>query len=419
MFSRLRRKFVCIAMLSVTMVMGLVGFSINLLNFYSTDADLQSMLEIIYHNQGVLPEFSGNKKPEESPEREGGSHRRDLSWTPETPYSTRYFVLSYEDSGTLLSADMGHIAAVTEEDASTYLAIALRHGEGFGYSGSYKYYVAQTEDGTYMAIFLECQQELRSLRIFALTTLLVMAVCMLLIFVLVLFFSKRAIDPLIKNAQRQKRFITDASHELKTPLTVMTTSLKVLEMEVGQQKWIDKAQAQADKMRDLINELVQLSRMDEGSPATHLAEFDLSEAVSEIAEGFQDYAAAQGHVLDVRIPAGCTFHGDEYAIRQLVSILLDNAVKYTDKDGRIFLSLEQLKKRVVLRTRNPCAGLDPEKLEDLFERFYRPDSSRSKQTGGFGVGLSMARGITEMHNGSIRAVCPEPGIVEFVATLRA
>lgn len=411
MINKLRRRFILIAMASVTSVMVLLSLSINAINFISTNSSLNNMLLAIYDNQGLVPEFQADPRPDEKPPR-------DIPLTPETPYSTRYFVLRFDADGRLFDADMRHIAAVTAEDAETYLAIALKHKAGFGYSGGYKFYVASTDSGQYMAIFLDCQQELRSVRLFAMVSLLVMVSGLVLVYILIIFFSKRAIDPVVKNAEKQKQFITDASHELKTPLTVMTTSLKVLEMEVGQQKWIDKTQGQVDRMRDLVNDLITLSRLDEEKPAFQVAEFDISEVVSETAESFRDFAAAQGHPLELEIVPGLRCRGNEYAVRQMVSVLLDNAVKYADHGGRITLRLEAAKKGVVLRVSNPCAELEPEKLDALFDRFYRPDSSRSKQTGGFGIGLSIARSVAEAHKGSIQAECLAEGVVQFTAVLR-
>ncbi|MGE4277753.1 MAG: sensor histidine kinase [Lawsonibacter sp.] len=409
MINKLRKRFIFITMISVTLVMVLLSVSINVINFLSTDADLSNMLQIIYENQGTVPDFPTGGKP-------GGAH--DGPFNPETPYSTRYFVLRYDEAGTLAGTDMRHIISVTEEDVDTYLSIALDHGEGFGYSGSYKYYVASTGSDRYMAIFLDCHQELHSMRMFALYSMLVVAGCVVLVYILVLTFSKRAIDPVVKSVEKQKQFITDASHELKTPLTVITTSLKVLEMEVGRQKWIDKAQAQADKMRDLVNDLITLSRLDEEKPALQLADFDLSSAVTETAESFRDFAAAQGHVLEIVVSPGLTYRGDEYAIRQLVSILLDNAVKYAAEGGPIRLTLEPAKKGAVMRVFNSCQGLDSVELDKLFDRFYRADKSRSKQTGGFGVGLSIARSIAEAHKGSIRAECPDAHSIQFTVGLK-
>ena len=409
MINRLRRRFILIAMSSVSLVIVLLCLSINIIYFISTNSDLNKMLEIIYDNQGAVPESPRGGRPD---------GMRGIPITPETPYSTRYFVICYHDDGRLINADMRHIAAVTEEDADTYLSIALDHGEGFGFSGSYKYYVVSMGGGEFTAIFLECQKELHSIRIFALVSVLVAVVCIVLVYILVMLLSKRAIDPVVKNAEKQKQFITDASHELKTPLTVITTSLKVLEMEVGEQKWISKAQAQTEKMSVLVNDLVTLSRMDEEKPALRLSDFDISEAVTETAESFRDFAAARGHALELEIPSGLIYRGDEYAVRQLVSILLDNAVKYSDEGGGIRLSLERAKRGVILKTANTCTGMDPAELDRLFDRFYRVEKSRSKQTGGFGVGLSIARSIAEAHKGSIKAECPDEHIIQFTVILK-
>ena len=409
MINRLRRRFILITMSSVTLVIVLLSFSVNIINFISTNSDLEDMLEIIYENQGAVPDLPRGGKPD---------GMRGVPITPETPYSTRYFVIRFNEDGRLWDADMRHIAAVTEKDADTYLSIALDHGEGFGYSGSYKYFVVAEGGGELTAIFLECQKELHSVRMFALVSVLVVVVCIVLVYILVFFFSKRAIDPVVKSVEKQKQFITDASHELKTPLTVITTSLKVLEMEVGEQKWISKAQAQTEKMSELVNDLVVLSRLDEEKPALRLGDFNISEAVTETAESFRDFAAAQGHTLELEVPPGLTYRGDEYAVRQLVSILLENAVKYSDEGGEIRLGLERAKRGVVLKTVNACTGMDPAELDRLFDRFYRVEKSRSKQTGGFGVGLSIARSIAEAHKGSIKAECPDEHTIQFVVILK-
>ena len=207
MIQKLRKKFIAIAMVSVTLVMVLMGASINLLNYLSTNNALNSTLEMIYENEGTVPQFPGSKP---------GSPRRD-HFTAETPYSTRYFVLRYDGSGILLNADMRHIAAVTEADAAEYLTIAQKQGEGYGFTGSYKVYVVKTGTDKYMAIFLDCYDELHTLQSFAVVSLLVIACCIILVFLLVVLLSRRAIAPTIEAMEKQKQFITDASHELKTP----------------------------------------------------------------------------------------------------------------------------------------------------------------------------------------------------------
>ena len=334
MIHKLRRKFIAIATVSVTLVMVLVGLSINVVNFLSTNDALESTLELIYENQGTMPQ---------SPGKPGDRHAN--RFTAETPFSTRYFVLRYTGAGELTGADMRHIAAVTEDDAGTYLSIVQAHGEGFGFTGNYKFYV------------------------------------------------------------------------VKTPLTVINTSLKVLEMESGQNRWTDKIQAQTDKLTRLVGDLVTLSRLDEEQPVLQKAEFSLSEAVEETARSFQDLAAARGRTLSMCIAPDLLYQGDEAALRQLTGILLDNAVKYAPAGSEISLTLRREKKRFVLQTVNPCPSMDAEEPERLFDRFYRADKSRSGQTPGFGIGLSIARSIAEAHQGSISAALLEDGKIQFTVIL--
>ena len=422
MIKRLRNRFIRIATLSVMAVMLLLTIILNVANCISTDADLRSTLALIYENQGTIPISGGDALPEPGsgdvppptpPQDDPG--RRDGHFTPETPFSTRYFVLRYEDDGTLVLADLTKIASVTDDDTAEYLSAAMENGEGYGRCGSFRFYVAHTGENQNMAIFLDSYQQFRSMRTVLLWSLAADAGCILLVVLLVVLLSRRAIDPVVRSAQQLKQFITDASHELKTPITVIATSLKVLEMEVGQQKWIDKAQAQTEKLTELVNSLVTLSRMDEEESPLKMESFPISDAVGETAESFRDLAQSRGHELALTIQLGLTYRGDEYAVRQLVSILLDNAVKYAAPESSITLTLEKGRKGVVLRQSNRCAdpaGIDAAKL---FDRFYQADPSRG--SGGFGIGLSIARGIAESHRGSIRAALSGDVII-FTAELR-
>ena len=416
MIRRLRRRFIRIATLSVTAVMLLLTLLLNTANYVSTTRELRDMLQLISSNQGTIPAY---RPAGEAPAAPPKTHQppRDGSFTAETPYSTRYFVLRYQDDGTLVKADLQSIASVTEEDITPYLAAAVAHGAGYGSYGSYRYYVTRTGEGRNMAVFLDGYQQLRSVGLVLLWSLAADAACILLVVVLVVLLSRRAIDPVVRSAEKQKQFITDASHELKTPITVISTCLRVLEMETGKQKWIDKAQAQTEKLTALVNTLVTLSRMDEGVSPLKMDPFPLSEAVADTAESFRDLAQSNGHTLVLDIAPDLTYKGDEYAIRQLVSILLDNAVKYARAGSPITLTLEKTRRGAVLRCRNGSDPIPEETLAKLFDRFYRADPSRNAATGGFGIGLSIARSIAEAHRGSICARMAGEE-VEFAAELR-
>ena len=243
---------------------------------------------------------------------------------------------------------------------------------------------------------------------------LVTVCCIGLVYLIIVFCSRRAIEPMVKAAQKQKQFITDAGHELKTPITVIATSLKVLEMENGKQKWIDKARAQTEKLTELVNALVTLSKLDEESPLKK-SPFCISDAAAETVDSFRDFADASGHTLRAEIERGFSYNGDEYAIRRLLSILLDNAVKYAKDKTPILLTLSRAKHGAVLSVENECEALDPAETEKLFDRFYRSDKARSGS--GFGIGLSIARSITQAHGGEIHAVCKGENRICFTASL--
>lgn len=414
MIAKLQKRFVRIAMLSVLLVMLLLSVIVDVTSLVSTNSRLNEVLSFIAENQGSFPSQQRGEHPEgERPER-----RPNDPISIETPFSTRFFVLRYNDAGELEDADLNSIAAVTEEDVDHYLALALKHGEGYGYVSGYKYLVVRTGEDRNMAVFLDCYQDLLSIKGQLTGSAAAIVFCTLMTYMLLRLFSRRAIDPVVRSAEQQKQFITDAGHELKTPLTVITTCLSVLEMETGKNKWIDKIQAQTDKMRDLVNDLVTLSRMDEERPPVIMADFDISAAVAETADSFADSAQAAGLTLEQDIESGLSYHGDEAQIRQLCSILLDNAMKYALDTSPVRIGLKKEKSGIVLRCSNACAELPQEELNKLFDRFYRPDKSRSSETGGFGIGLSIARSIAQAHRGTIKAAAPQPGIIEFTAILK-
>ena len=426
MIKRLRNRFIRIATLSVAAVMLLLTVILNAANYISTDADQRQTLTLIAENRGTIPITQpdmpdGTQEPPDMPDGitpqpdQSDPGRRGGPFTAETPFATRFFVLRFQDDGALVQADLTKIASVTEDDTAVYLNAAVKKGTGYGYCGSYRFYVTDTDDGQHLAIFLDCYQSLRAVRTVLVWSLAADALCTLLVLGLVVLLSRRAIDPVVRSAEQQKQFITDASHELKTPITVIATSLKVLEMEVGRQKWIDKARGQTEKLTSLVNSLVTLSRMDEEESPLKKEPFPISDAVWETAESFTELAASAGHPLTVQVTEGLVCCGDEYAVRQLTSILLDNAVKYAAPGSPITLTLEKSRRGVVLRTANRCEDAAHIDTAKLFDRFYRADPSRT--AGGFGIGLSIARSIAEGHRGSISAAV-DGDTITFTAELR-
>lgn len=252
-------------------------------------------------------------------------------------------------------------------------------------------------------IFLNSERELHAIRALFWITAAVAGGCLVIVFLLVLLFSRRAIAPYMRNLAMQKQFITNASHELKTPLTAISTSADVLAMEYENDEWVKNIQSQSVRLSRLISDLVTLSRLDEENPFPERAEFSLSDAVWETAEPFTALARSRGRSYSQNIEDGLTMTGDRTAVQQMVSILLDNANKYTPEGSSIFLSARRAGRKNEIAVSNTCESAESIDVTRLFDRFYRADESHSTRIGGTGIGLSIARATAEAHGGTIEA----------------
>ena len=221
---------------------------------------------------------------------------------------------------------------------------------------------------------------------------------------LLLILSRRIVRPMAESYEKQRQFITDAGHELKTPMTIISADADLAEMECGENQWLTDIRRQAQRLTALTNDLIYLSRMEEEQPKLQYIDFPISDVVEEMAQSFAAPARSQDKELQVQVQPMLSFKGDEKGIRQLASILLDNALKYSPPGGQLALRLEKQGRNLLLTVSNTCAQpMEQDKLPHLFDRFYRTDQSRNSQSGGYGLGLSIARSIVSAHKGKIRA----------------
>ena len=240
-------------------------------------------------------------------------------------------------------------------------------------------------------------------------------ICLVAVGVLVAVFSKRVTEPFVRNIEQQKRFITDAGHELKTPITAISASADVLDMEIPGNEWVENIRRQSERLSGLVNELVMLSRLSEEQPFRERAEFSLSDTAWEIAEAFGMTAHAAGKRLEQDIDDNVSVVGDMGAFQKLTSILLDNALKYSDAGSVITLRVKRAGRHAELSVENRCTGIDSSELPHFFERFYRSDRSRSSP--GSGLGLAAAKEIAEAHGGRISARTADGDHVIFKVTV--
>lgn len=540
MLKKLRRKFIAIAMLSVSIVLIAIVGTINIANYISTNEALDARLKLIAGNGGTFPDLleqknmgvESNKKNDENTNtdtentntgtestntdtenantfgntadertnkrtptlKEPPSGRTDVQppedmnqadlnendinendinendlkrhgISPESQFDTRYFTVTINSKGDVENIDTSKIASVSSENAAQYakkLWKSGKKGDGKnGFSESFKY-MTVGEGGSTMYIFLSCQRELSTIRTYVLASVGISVFGLAVVFVMIYFFSGKILKPVLESYEKQKRFITDASHEIKTPLTIIDANTEVIEMMEGENEWTSSTRKQVARLTSLTEKLVFLSRMDEEATKLEMLEFSLSDAILDTAEPFKAIARTKGKKLTIDVIDGILYTGDEKTIRQLVSILLDNAMKYSgcssasrekgninkknlnktnfnktylnkttqtqndcvtttgDTAPEIELTMRPSGKTRIITVRNTVdetANIKKGRQDMLFERFYRTDTSHNSKTGGFGIGLSAAYAIVKAHKGKITAESKDGRSIKFTIVL--
>ena len=407
MLKKMRWRFIGAAMAAFTAVVLTLLCFVNLWNYHSVTAQQDEALTRLMEVEDQQMPFSPGRG---APPFDDWSH-----FSPEVQYSLRFFSVHYDTSGTVLRVNQDYIASLSESDAEGYGDAVLESGKAHGYKSGYRYLVSTAEDET-VVLFLNSERELQTMRSLLWITLSIAAVCLAVVFGLVVLFSRRAIAPYLKNMEAQKQFITNASHELKTPLTAISTSADVLAMEHEGDEWVRNIQVQSGRLSKLITSLVALSRLDEENPFPVRTEFSLSDALWEISEPFVSLAQAKGKTYTQDIADGLTVTGDRTAIQQMVSILLDNALKYSPDGGSISLTARRSGKRAEVTVSNTVDMAQCIDTGRLFDRFYRADESHSSTVSGTGIGLSIVKATVEAHGGTISAR-QEGRVMMFTARL--
>ena len=398
MLKKLRWRFILAAMGAFFAVIALIAFLVNFFTYAVITNRVDQSIDMIVNSESRTPRDM-RPEPREGNPFEG---RPDM----EANYMMRFFIVRVEDSGDATYISTDFVASIDADTAVEYANKALTKKSDDGYIGNYRYTKINNGDETVL-VFLNASRELQFARTLFLLTIEISLVSLVLVFILVVIFSKKAIRPIENNIKQQKQFITDASHELKTPLTSISTSLDVITAEHGEDEWTDNIKKQTGRMTKLVSELVTLSRLDEDLPLPNKERFSLSNAAWEIVDIYQSQAKGRGKKMTVDIAENVDVFGDKAGIQQMMSVLLDNAVRYSDEEGEIRFSVYSKKNKARIKVYNTCNYETPPDVNLLFDRFYRPDSSRNTETGGTGVGLAIAKAVAEAHGGSIKAICPD------------
>ncbi len=418
MLKKLRVKFIVITMIAVVLILAAIMATVNVVNYVSVIDSTDEIAEILLQNNGRFP--LDNRTPNKDPVLDGnfdqippelpsntesfdGPQKGDRFILPnnmsiETPFDTRYFTVTFKNGST--DYNLNQIAAINEDQAKEMAEKVLSKGREKGVYNVYRYHVKTLENGDKMVLFIDITRQMEPMRSFLEISLIVMAVCIVLFLVGIILISKPILRPIAESYTRQKRFITDAGHELKTPLTIISANNEIQEMEMGETECTQAISKQVSRMAAMVKNLTELAKMDE-EETLHKKNFNLSGAFSDVASNFEKVFEKNNKNLTVVCQDGISYFGTELLIRRLFTLLLENASKYSLTYAKA--ELYKKGKNIHFTVINDAKDISQGDLDKCFERFYRSDEARASQTEGSGIGLSTAQEIVRLHKGKISA----------------
>lgn len=408
MIKALQRKFIVTAMAAISVLLILLLGTINIINIVAVGRQIDARLEMISRNEGNphnIPTL-----PKDMPPKEPYGVKNDY----DTFMSSNFFVVRFDKNGDIIYTDVSRISSVSEDDAKALAEKAYTQNEPSGKINGFAYMVrdSRMEIGK-VVVFLDTSGDIYScIRVLVISVAIGIA-CWLVMLLFVILLSKRAIRPIAENMERQKQFVTNAGHEIKTPIAIIQSNTEAMELYNGENKWSKNIKEQTVRLNELMKNLLTLARMNESNDNLILTDCSLSQLLVDNTACFKEALALRGITLKTSIQPMISFRANKEHITQLISVLMDNAVKYTNDNGNIFVSLERNDKRVKLQFKNTCQQLPPVPPDKLFDRFYRADEARTQKNGGYGIGLSVAQSIAETYKGKISAEYENDNIIVF------
>ncbi|WHY19353.1 HAMP domain-containing sensor histidine kinase [Paenibacillus sp. G2S3] len=409
MFTKLRNRFLIVNLVTISVMMLVAFISIYVIMYQNVQNDINMDLHRIMENHkspsgdtGRLDAIKG------SPSLDSENNKRMDNGTP-PPERTVSFMLKIDKASNLIGKDSKF--TMDDEFYNTALQEALSSDKDTGRftldSSKWIFNIQHNNEGA-MLVFLDITAQQNILTNLIYTFSVVGSVMLIILYFTSRFFANRSITPVKEAFDKQKQFIADASHELKTPLTIINTNADVLlsnsdDTIHNQSKWLHYIKSETERMTSLTNDLLYLTEMDDSRSTMMYSKFNLSEAVENIILTMEAVIFEKNVSLEYDIQPDLTVQGNSEQIKQVIMILLDNAVKYTNPKGSVTLILKKQHNDVVLSVTNTGEGIAPEHLTRIFDRFYRTDASRARKQGGYGLGLAIAKSIVEQHKGKIYA----------------
>jgi len=395
MIKQLKKRFIIVTAVSISLVLLVLLGAINTINYQNTMTKIDNDLTFIENNaKSVTVEKDTLTKI-------GSQLELDIG-VPDDPNRNfaRAFTATVDSSGEVTAVDTTYYSILSEEDAISLAQEAIDAETSRGFIGDYKYSYNASD---HQVTLLDCSVELNTIENLLIISIFAFIGGVILVVVLVSLMMGTAIKPIVESYDKQKQFITDVSHELKTPLTIIETNTELTEMENGESKWTKNSHKQVKRLQKLTNDLVTLTRMDEEQEKLMMTQVNISEVANDVIMGYEPLCVAVNKTLKTDIVEASRIKGNRDSIEKLISILLDNAIKYANDQGTIEMTLKKTGKKNILTVSNTVDEIEPGNHNEYFERFYRSDKSRNSERGGHGIGLSIAKAIVYQHKGKIKA----------------
>lgn len=388
-------------MSAVTVLLIVLVGAINVINKFILDSQTNVIMSTLVNSDGRFMQMD--------------FHHRDPFSPPldmDTMKAARFFVVKTSSDGKILDINTDQISSVNPSDAAYYASIIKNNS---GNVDKYKYEVKIQGDEKLIFFMDTSVQTGNFIRVFALSTVLAL-ICWFTVFLFVVFFSGHVVRPIIAGMEKQRQFITNAGHELKTPLAIIQSNNDAMTLIHGENKYNINIKAQTKRLGVLMSNLLTLAKIDEEAQFPTTSE-NISNIISEIVAGYRVSSNEKNILLNEEIEKDVQLNIHRDLFVQMISSLMDNAVKYTPQNGRIEVSLKRNGRKIIITEENTCCPNHETDTEKLFERFYSGDDSRTRNSelSGYGIGLSAARAIAESFGGTLSAEYTGFNTIRFTA----
>ena len=404
MTKTLKRRFIVFTMAAVTCLLVFIVFAINSLTWMMLERQSDTVLETLVDADGAFQKMDFDRPPPFS---------RPLDM--DRMRASRFFIVRSDLSGNIIDVNIDQISAIDQETATSYALEVLKSDNTSGRVHGYKYAVKQLGPNK-LTFFMDTSEQSENFRMVLFASTAIAVLCWVILLMIVILLSGKVIRPVLVGMEKQKQFITNAGHEMKTPLAIIQSNNDTMSLIHGENKYNVHIRNQTKRLNVLMSNLLTLAKLDEEIPLP-TETVNISDVASELLPAYTEDAQARNLRFTVQIEPDIVIQTNQDSFRQMLTVLLDNAIKYTPDSGYVHVSLARDGRHIQIIEENTCdPSLEPNP-ERLFERFYRGDTARTQkqESSGYGIGLSAARAICENFGGKLTAEYASDNSIRFAA----